>query len=257
MRWRTPCLVAAILFCTLPFPVAHAQDCDFTLGFATLAGLIPQTVGTCLENAVYNPVNGDGLQATTTGLLVWRKADNFTAFTDGYRSWVNGPLGLQERLNTERFSWEWNPDRLPIIPPPVPDDRCHTAGLSLGTSTPEGFAGGGTVTFHFTNDLAVPCTMDGYVGAQLLGAANNALPTTVARGGTAGLGEPDPGPVLRTLPPGGTADFLMGWADVPYSPGSCPVASRIAVTPPDEYAPIIIPVQIGPCGGLVRITAVL
>src|SRR5439155_10452091 len=39
-------------------------------------------------------------------LLVWRKADNFTAFTDGYRTWVQGPFGLQKRLNTERFAWE-------------------------------------------------------------------------------------------------------------------------------------------------------
>ena len=35
--------------------------------------------------------------------LVWRKADNWTAFTDGYRTWINGPSGLQVRLNTEHF----------------------------------------------------------------------------------------------------------------------------------------------------------
>ena len=40
------------------------------------------------------------------GLLVWRKADNLTAFTDGYWTWVNGPRGLQRRLNSERFDWE-------------------------------------------------------------------------------------------------------------------------------------------------------
>jgi hypothetical protein len=27
------------------------------------------------------------------GLLVWRKADNFTAFSVGYRTWVGGPSG--------------------------------------------------------------------------------------------------------------------------------------------------------------------
>jgi len=26
-------------------------------------------------------------------VLVWRKADNRTAFTDGYRTWINGPRG--------------------------------------------------------------------------------------------------------------------------------------------------------------------
>ena len=49
---------------------------------------------------------GDSVQQTTGGLLVWRKADNWTAFTDGYRTWINGPNGLQQRLNTQRFEWE-------------------------------------------------------------------------------------------------------------------------------------------------------
>ena len=46
------------------------------------------------------------MQQTANGLLVWRKADNFTAFTDGYRSWIAGPYGVQARLNSERFFWE-------------------------------------------------------------------------------------------------------------------------------------------------------
>jgi len=50
--------------------------------------------------------NGDAVQVTTNGLLAWRKADNFTAFTDGFTTWGNGPLGLQQRLNTQRFDWE-------------------------------------------------------------------------------------------------------------------------------------------------------
>ena len=41
--------------------------------------------------------------------MVWRKIDNFTAFTDGGTSWVNGPNGLQSRLNSARFSWEKDP----------------------------------------------------------------------------------------------------------------------------------------------------
>lgn len=78
----------------------------FVLGFKTLAELIPDVVGEPLENEHHNPENGDGLQQTTRGLLVWRKSDNWTAFTDGYRTWINGPNGLQQRLNEERFEWE-------------------------------------------------------------------------------------------------------------------------------------------------------
>ena len=78
-------------------------DCQFVLGFKTLRDLIGHDiVGQCLENEHYNTI-GDSVQQTTGGLLVWRKADNWTAFTDGYRTWINGPNGLQQRLNTQRF----------------------------------------------------------------------------------------------------------------------------------------------------------
>jgi hypothetical protein len=96
----------------LAAPTEQAQSgCRFVLGFKTIKDQIPRVVGDCLDNEGHNPQNGDGLQHTTAhhgkgGLLVWRKSDNWTAFTDGSRTWVNGPFGLQERANTERFSWE-------------------------------------------------------------------------------------------------------------------------------------------------------
>lgn len=52
--------------------------------------------------------------------MVWRKADNWTAFTDGHRTWINGPNGLQQRLNIERFAWE--PDYVPVTDNPSPND---------------------------------------------------------------------------------------------------------------------------------------
>lgn len=106
-------------------PAAQAAGCHFQLGFATIAGLIPQQVGQCVDDEGHNPANGDGLQHSTNGLLVWRKADNWTAFTNGYWTWINGPYGLAKRLNTQRFSWEANPDGLPpadvltAAPPPA------------------------------------------------------------------------------------------------------------------------------------------
>ena len=61
--------------------------------------------------------------------MAWRKADNWTAFTDGYRTWLNGPNGLVQRLNTMRFEWEADyaeivlgikPTPTPVPPPPPP-----------------------------------------------------------------------------------------------------------------------------------------
>ncbi len=102
-------LLCAVFF--LEPPATWAADCKFVLGFATLKAMIdgaegPEKVGQCLENEHFDPKHGDALQETTGGLLVWRKADNRTAFTDGYRTWINGPSGLQVRLNTEHFDWE-------------------------------------------------------------------------------------------------------------------------------------------------------
>jgi len=101
-RLQLPVLV--VLSLVAPGP-AFAADCQFILGFKTLHDAIPNVAGDCLDNQAF-AANGDALQHTTNGLLVWRKADNFTAFTDGFRSWVNGPFGIQERLNTDRFPWE-------------------------------------------------------------------------------------------------------------------------------------------------------
>ena len=84
---------------------SSSAECQFVLGFKTLHDLDPSEVGGCTNNQSYS-ANGDATQMTSNGMLVWRKADNFTAFTDGFRYWVNGPYGLQERLNSARFSWE-------------------------------------------------------------------------------------------------------------------------------------------------------
>src|SRR5207253_6081631 len=64
-------------------PAPAGNGCAFTLGFAALQNQIPTVVGGCKVNEHHNPANGDALQETSGGLLVWRKADNFTAFTDG------------------------------------------------------------------------------------------------------------------------------------------------------------------------------
>ena len=85
---------------------AAVADCQFVLGFQALHAMIPDTVGACLENEQHHPITGVTHQRTTNGLLVWQKAGNHTAFTDGYRTWISGPLGLQQRLNSEQFDWE-------------------------------------------------------------------------------------------------------------------------------------------------------
>jgi len=108
-RFASLISIVAILLAFLPSGATAAPliaDCQYVLGFKALHDLIPAQVGECKVDEYHNPQNGDGLQDATGGLLVWRKADNWTAFTDGYRTWINGPAGIEQRLNTERFCWE-------------------------------------------------------------------------------------------------------------------------------------------------------
>ncbi|MHB0871414.1 MAG: hypothetical protein ACYC5J_18435 [Chloroflexota bacterium] len=94
---------------------------EFKLGFAALAAQIPDVAGEPIEDEHWGP-NGDSLQQTTAGLMVWRKADNWTAFTDGGRTWINGPFGVRDRGNEDRFEWEGMappaPEAVPVVAVP-------------------------------------------------------------------------------------------------------------------------------------------
>ena len=115
-------LLAFLLFLFFTGQASASSHCEFILGFNTLRDLIGhEIVGACVENEYWNEI-GDSNQQTTGGLMAWRKADNWTAFTDGYRTWINGPNGLVQRLNTERFLWEADYAEvvLGIAPTPTP-----------------------------------------------------------------------------------------------------------------------------------------
>jgi len=118
-----------------PFVVTSAPPaCRFVLGFQTLNDLLFWIVGPCLDNEQHNPDNGDGLQHTISGLLVWRKSENVAAFTDGRRTWVHGPHGIEERLNTQRFAWEANPTGLPAISDAIVSPGPHVRDEALGVA---------------------------------------------------------------------------------------------------------------------------
>jgi hypothetical protein len=243
-------LTALALLAAVSTPSAQAQTaaCIFVLGFAALHDALPVVVGGCVANESHNPLNGDALQPTTNGLLVWRKSDNWTAFTNGSLTWLYGPPGIQQRTNDQRLWWEANPDGLAIVPPPTEGDRCHTSGLALSVIGTDAGAGNLVGTFGFANQLGVSCTFSGYPGAQLLDAAGDALPTNVVRGGGPFITSPPPTPVV--VPAHGAAQFRIHWEQVPVgNETQCPVSTSLAVTPPDEYVSLTVPIAIRACGG--------
>lgn len=257
-------VLSCLLGVAVAAPAAQAAGCRFVLGFAALHDTIPSIVGPCVDDEQHNPANGDALQHTTNGLLVWRKhpqagTRNFTAFTDGFRSWVSGPDGMQERLNTQRFAWEANSDNLPVVPSASPAgggppllDRCHTGELAI--TRDGGGVGAGNVgaTFRVRSLATLPCTLYGFPGAQLLDANKQPMQTTLTWS-TSGylIGTvPEARVVLR---PGDSAYFVLEYADVPSPGDTCPASTYVEVTPPDEYTSITVPAQLAPCGG--RMTA--
>jgi len=62
--------------------------------------------------------------------MVWRKADNWTAFTSGSITWVNGPYGVEERRNEERFEWELTPGEPVQTPTPAATPEAVRSPLS-------------------------------------------------------------------------------------------------------------------------------
>jgi hypothetical protein len=103
-------LAGGLLAAPIGTASSQGESCRFVLGFAALREQVgADKVGRCLEDERFNAENGNAEQRTSGGLLVWRKVDNFTAFTDGATSWIAGPEGLQSRPNGERFAWEKDP----------------------------------------------------------------------------------------------------------------------------------------------------
>ena len=81
--------------------------CDFSQGFATMRDLVgAAVVGECRENERQNPGNGNAEQRTVNGILVFRALDGRLLFSTETRTWINGPDGLADRPNNQRFPWE-------------------------------------------------------------------------------------------------------------------------------------------------------
>jgi hypothetical protein len=80
--------------------------CQFVMGFKQLRDKLGPAAGDCVENEHPDAQSGDTVQKTTRGMFVWRKSDQVTTYTDGQRTWIDGPYGVQQRGNNERFKWE-------------------------------------------------------------------------------------------------------------------------------------------------------
>jgi hypothetical protein len=115
-------------------------------------------------------------------------------------------------------------------------------------ATSSGAAGTIELTIALRSSSATSCILGGYPGLQLLAANGSALPTTVERKGTYSF--TSMAPTTVTLTSGQSADFNIGYSDVPVgNESSCPTASSMEVTPPNATDHLVVAAMLAPCGG--------
>ncbi len=126
---------------------------------------------------------------------------------------------------------------------------CVRRQLAVKPNGGEGAAGTIYNKWVLTNVSKTKCTLSGYPSIALYGKRGRPIPTTVKR-------DLPPGPAVVTLAPGGSARFLTSYSDVPSSRRPCPASSVMQITPPGVAKSLFIPAVLGPCRGLVHVSAV-
>src|SRR6266540_3501415 len=133
--WRSAFTLALLATLVVGPGAASAQaGCAFRGGFAQLQALIPDRVGTCLEDEQYRPDLGQSSQRTSNGTLIWHSVDGALTFSDGFHTWLLDPNGqVQVRNLNERFPFEFNGDGFPIVgqPAPATNGPCPTTPLPV------------------------------------------------------------------------------------------------------------------------------
>ena len=130
----------------------------------------------------------------------------------------------------------------------APPANCTRNQLGVRSNGTQGALGTIYGAWVFTNRSGAACRLNGYPDIQLYGRAGRPIPTTVRR-------DLAPGPTNVRLAPGASATFRTSYSDV-SSGGRCPVSSVAQITAPNAVASLFIPAALGPCGGIVHVSAV-
>jgi Protein of unknown function (DUF4232)/Caspase domain len=144
--------------------------------------------------------------------------------------------------------------------PSVSVERCHPSQLSLSFVSGAGGNSAGHIVeaIQLKNTASAPCSFYGFVGMQMLDRSSNPLPTRVVRNGGI-FARQAAGPSQVIVGPNTSAFFSLSWSDVPVGSETCPLASQLIVTPPDEVDTVRMSnVALAPCnGGEIDVTPVV
>lgn len=122
--------------------------------------------------------------------------------------------------------------------------RCTVSSLLGELRRPGAGAGQRFAKLLLTNVTRRSCTLGGFIGAQLLGARNNPLPTHVVRDTSSRAR-------VVTLTPGQSATTILHWGVITGTgdrqTGACqPTPARIEITPPNATGHLVLPWRNGP-----------
>ena len=126
--------------------------------------------------------------------------------------------------------------------------NCTRNQLGVRSNGTEGALGTIHGAFVFTNRSGTTCRLNGYPDIQLFGSVGRPIHTTVQT-------DLAPTPTNVRLAPGASATFRTSYSDVSTG-GRCPVSSVAQITAPNAAASLFIPARLGPCGGVVHVSAV-
>jgi hypothetical protein len=147
-----------------------------------------------------------------------------------------------------------SPSSSPSASPSPAVSRCKLGDLKVTAGQTQGAAGSIAGMFIFKNSSGTACTLEGYPGMQLLDAASHPMTTHVIRGTSVVV--PAIPVTLVTLAPGARASFLWGYSDMPTGAETCPAATSVEVTPPNDFSHVTLASTMAPCGGRITVSPV-
>lgn len=136
---------------------------------------------------------------------------------------------------------------------------CQNFQLTVRPGQSNGAMGHIGITYRIHNILPGACTLFGYPGAEQLDRNFSSLPTHVGRGLAFLAGKHAPSTV--TLQGSQDGYFVLEWDHFPSPGQTCPPASYLLITPPNDRLPVVTYASRGgnaivACGGDLTVSPV-
>jgi hypothetical protein len=155
---------------------------------------------------------------------------------------------------------EPSPSATPAVEPapvevgPVP---CRSADLQLATAGGDAGMGNRVAVLSALNRGEGACQLVGYPTVTLADKADRALDSIETRQHPGNYFSQGAAPRPVVVQPGARAYFDLAWNVIPHEADgevACPIATTVRVAAPGDGAFSMLPMELTPCGGYVRVS---